>query len=138
VSDEQPAGPDYLARPEARPKPPSDVPPVSAERLVENNVAMGPDAGPRRYPSTVGGAFYLLVLAITLASLLVVALGSWRDGVTYLAGGLCFAAVVRLLLPTKDAGMLAVRSKWLDALLLCGVGVALAVLAHTIPNQPGT
>ena len=121
--------------------PPEDVPPVSAEDLVDGEHAA--DAGPdaeleeRRYPSTIGGAFYLGVLATTIVGLGVVALVDWRIGIRVIGGALILGAVVRLLLQPRDAGMLAVRSKPLDAILLAGLVVALVFLATSIPDQPG-
>ena len=44
--------------------------------------------------------------------------GNWRVGVRWFGGALVFAAVVRAVLPAKDAGMLAVRKRWWDCLLL--------------------
>ena len=41
------------------------------------------------------------------------------------------------LLPARDAGMLAVRHRLVDVVLLGGVGGLLLFLARTIPNQPG-
>ena len=90
----------------------------------------------RRYPSTAGGAFYLIALAATVVGLCVVWTGSWRAGVRWIAGALVFAALVRLVLPRRDAGMLAVRHRMVDVLMLGLVGVVLFFLASTIPNQP--
>jgi hypothetical protein len=106
------------------PEPPTDVPAESAE-----------PAG-RRYPSTIGGACYLVVLGTSAVGLWITAHGDWRLGVRWIAGSLLVAAVVRLLLPTSQAGMLAVRRRAVDATLLAVVGVALFVLSATIPNQP--
>ena len=89
----------------------------------------------RRYPSTIGGAFYLIVLAVVGFALVVVALGRWRTGIHILAGSLGAAAVLRLMLPQRDAGMLAVRNRFLDAAMLAGVGALLYFLASTIPDQ---
>ncbi len=91
----------------------------------------------RRYPSTIGGAFYLLVLVVAAVGIAIVWSGDWRLGIRCLAGGLCFAALLRLVLPARDAGMLAVRNRFFDAILLGGVGAAILFLATTIPNQPG-
>lgn len=88
----------------------------------------------RRHPSTWGGAFYLVILATTVAGLVIVSTGRWRTGVHWIAGALVAAAVLRAVLPTRDAGMLAVRSRWFDAGLLVGVGVVLWFLATSIPN----
>ena len=90
---------------------------------------------PRRYPSTIGGSVYLTVLAATVLGLVVVSLGHWRGGVHILADALLAAAAARALLRRRDSGMLAVRSRWFDVALLTAVGVALWVLASTIPAQ---
>ncbi len=116
--------------------PPESVPPIAAEDLVDGD---HPGYGPqeRRYPSTIGGAFYICVLAVTIAGLAVVSSGDWRLGIRMVGGSLIAAAVVRLLLAPQDAGMLAVRHKVLDMALLTGLGVALIFLATSIPDQPG-
>jgi hypothetical protein len=89
----------------------------------------------RRYPSTIGGAFYLVVLAMGAVGIAIVWGGDWQLGIRCLAGGLCFAALLRLVLPARDAGMLAVRNRYFDAILLAGLGAAIFFLAATIPNQ---
>ncbi len=94
---------------------------------------------PRRHPSTIGGMFYLLVLAATgLGVGIVVWSGDWRRGVTWVGGALVAAAAARLVLRNRDAGMLAVRHRLFDVFLLAAVGVILILLAATIPNQPTT
>jgi hypothetical protein len=78
------------------PEPPTDVPAESAE------------PGGRRYPSTIGGACYLVVLATSTVGLWITARGDWRLGVRWIAGSLLVAAVLRLLLPVREvAGLLA-------------------------------
>ncbi len=122
--------PDPREAPEPRPiEPPESVEPVSAEPV-------DPDE-PRRYPSTIGGAFYLLVLGVVAVALVVVALDEWRTGIRLMGGALVFAALVRLVLRSRDAGMLAVRHKVLDAVVLLALGGALVFLATSIPDQPG-
>ncbi len=99
---------------------------------------MSPGAKPRRVPSTLGGAVYLVVVAVSAVGLLVVAVGPWRRGVGLVGLALLFAALMRLVIPDHSAGMLRVRrSRWVDVLMLGGVGTALIVLASVIPNQPG-
>ena len=90
----------------------------------------------RRYPSTIGGAFYIGVLVVAAIGIGIVWSGSWRNGVRVIAGAVLFAALLRLVLPARDAGMLAVRHRILDCLLLACVGGTLIFLAATIPNQP--
>jgi hypothetical protein len=125
------AEPDHSDPPVEPPEPPESVPPVSAEPAPED-----PDE-PRRYPSTIGGAFYLLVLGVVAAALVVVALDEWRSGMRLMGGALIFAAAVRLVLRRRDAGMLAVRHKVLDAAILIVLGGSLIFLAGSIPDQPG-
>jgi hypothetical protein len=113
------------AEPEGAIEPPvDDVPPESAE----------PEG--RRYPSTLGGACYLLVLAASAAGLGLVAQGHWRDGIKVIAGALFVAAVVRGLLPASQAGMLAVRRRVVDIAILVVIGAVLWFLSTSIPNQP--
>jgi hypothetical protein len=96
-----------------------------------------PDEEPRRYPSTIGGAFYICILIATGAALVVAARNDWRVGVQILGGAVLVAALLRLILATRDAGMLAVRHRAIDVFLLTSAGLALIVLAGSIPNQPG-
>jgi hypothetical protein len=92
---------------------------------------------PRRVPSTLGGLVYLVAVAVSGVGLLVVAFGPWRRGVGVIGVALLFAALMRALLPDRDAGMLRVRRhRWVDVLMLGGVGASLIVLASVIPNQP--
>ncbi len=110
--------------PEPETSDPGDGPGVEAE-----------PAG-RRHPSTMGGVFYLLVVVASTVGLGIVARGNWRLGVKWVAASLVVSALVRLVLPVRDAGMLAVRRRSVDVALLAVVGVALWFLSSTIPNQP--
>ncbi|MEP6816619.1 MAG: DUF3017 domain-containing protein [Marmoricola sp.] len=91
---------------------------------------------PLQRPKTIGGVLYFAVVAVTAVGLLVVAFGSWRRGVTFIGAGLLLAALARALLGEYDAGMLRVRRRWFDVLVLVFVGFVLIFLAATIPNQP--
>ncbi len=90
----------------------------------------------RRYPSTIGGALYVVMLLVIGCGILVVILSSWRTGIRIFAGALVVGAGLRLALKEQDAGMFAVRSRPVDAGLYLVVGGALAVLASVIPDQP--
>ena len=119
---------------------PQSEPVPSPEEIAEELDAVAEERGrpeeERLYPSTIGGGFYLVVLALSAVGLGIVWGGDWRLGIRCLAGALCFAALLRLVLPARDAGMLAVRNRFFDAVLLGGVGAAIFFLATTIPNQP--
>ncbi len=92
----------------------------------------------RRYPSTIGGAIYLGVLVATAVGIAIVFRShDWRLGVRVVAGALAAAALLRLVLPQRDAGMLAVRHRLVDVGLLCLVGGALFFLSGSIPEQRG-
>lgn len=110
----------------------ADVP--SDESDEDGSDEDGGATEPRRYPSTLGGAFYLLILAATVVGLVIVSTGRWRTGVHWIGGALVVAAGLRVVLPSRDAGMLAVRNRWFDAVLLAGSGVALWALATSIPD----
>ena len=75
----------------------------------------------------------LVVLVVVGAGLLVVTVGHWRQGLAMIGLTLVGAAVLRLLLPVRRVGFLAVRSRPTDVVLLAGAGLALAVTALTIP-----
>lgn len=94
----------------------------------------GPDH-PRR-PQTFGGLVYLVVVAATLVGLAIAASGAWRSGVSWMGAGLVGGSAVRLVLPEQRSGMLRVRRRWSDVLLLAAAGIALLVLAVVVPDQP--
>lgn len=100
----------------------------------EQDAGADAEPEPRRYPSTVGGAFYLVILAVMVVALVIVSTGQWRTGVHWLSGALVGAAALRAVLRRRDAGMLAVRNRWFDVTLLAAVGVVLWILATSIPD----
>ena len=106
--------------------------PVEAEEDVEAPA----EEEVRRYPSTIGGAFYLSILVAAGIALVIAARSDWRLGIQVLGGAVLVAALLRLILATRDAGMLAVRNRFVDVFLLTGAGVALIVLATNIPDMP--
>jgi hypothetical protein len=119
------------------------VPDRSGPEAVDGGVAdhsesasVEEDGVRRRRPSTVGGAVYLVVLTGAGVGLGIVSQGSWRLGVKWIAASLVVAALLRLALPSREAGMLAVRRRLLDVGLLAAVGVALWFLSTSIPPQP--
>ncbi len=76
----------------------------------------------------------LLAVLVTVGlGLLIVTFDYWRRGLVLIGLALIGAAVLRLLLPVRRAGFLAVRSRPLDVVLLAGTGLALTVIALAIP-----
>lgn len=78
---------------------------------------------------------FLLVVAAALVAVVVVASGHVKRGTVALGGALLLAALLRLVLPTRDAGLLAVRSRVLDVLASGGLGAAVVVLAVIVPPR---
>jgi hypothetical protein len=64
------------------------------------------------------------------------ALGHVRLAGYLIAGGLGLAALLRLVLPTARSGGLAVRSRALDVLMMAALGLALAVVTHSLNLNP--
>lgn len=98
---------------------------------------MTPEDGADRRPQTFGGGVYLIVVATALTGLAITALGAWRPGVAWIGGGLIVGGVARLLLPERRSGMLRVRRKGSDVVMMLVAGAVLVVLAIVVPDQPG-
>ena len=75
----------------------------------------------------------LAVLVVVAIGLVAVTLGHWRSGIVVVGLALIGAAVLRVLLPVRRLGFLAVRSRPVDVVLFAGTGLALAVIVLTIP-----
>ncbi|MFL6239969.1 MAG: DUF3017 domain-containing protein [Actinomycetes bacterium] len=75
----------------------------------------------------------VLVLAACAVGLWLVWVHHPRKGLGTIALGLAAAAVLRLVLPPRDAGLLVVRNRLFDVgvlLVMAGVVVVLAVVQH--------
>jgi hypothetical protein len=76
----------------------------------------------------------LLAVLVTVGlGLVVLTFDHWRSGIVIIGLALMGAAVLRLLLPVRRVGFLAVRSRTVDVVLLAGTGLALTVIVLTIP-----
>jgi Protein of unknown function (DUF3017) len=77
----------------------------------------------------------LLAVLVTVAvGLLLVVFEHWRKGLVVVGVALIAAAVLRLLLPLRRVGFLAVRSRPVDVVLMAGSGLLLTVIALAIPG----
>ena len=78
----------------------------------------------------------LLACVVTVAAgLLLVAAERWRGGMVLMGLALVLAGVLRLLLPLRRIGFLAVRSRAIDVALTTGVGIAVVVIALATPTS---
>ena len=87
-----------------------------------------------RRPFLAGLVRQLPLLAAILVvgvGLLLVTFGQWRSGLVVIGLALVGAALLRLFLPLRRVGFLAVRSRSVDVLLMAGTGLALTVLTLT-------
>lgn len=96
------------------------------------------EEGPLKRPQTLGGVVYLAVLGASVVGLGIVSAGAWRTGLAWVGVSLLVAASTRLVLSERGAGMLRVRRKWSDVLMLTMAGVALIVLTIVVPQQSGS
>lgn len=81
----------------------------------------------------LGEAPALAVAAVGVAGVVAAAQHHWRKGLYVVAAALLLGAVLRLALPVRRVGSLAVRSKPVDVLTLLALGVGLALLAGSVP-----
>jgi hypothetical protein len=85
---------------------------------------------PQERPRGVLGEIPLALIICGVGSgLVVVALHHFRWGNLLIAGSLLVGAMFRLVLPTRRAGLLAVRARFTDVITMCVMGVGLMVLA---------
>jgi len=94
--------------------------------VADDQIAADTSEPPRRH------ALRELPLAVVLtcagAGLIVVALHHFRWGNLLVGGSLVLAALMRLVLPTRQAGLLAVRSRFTDVLTMSLLGGSLMLL----------
>ncbi len=89
-----------------------------------------------RRPFLAGLLRQLPLLAVLISvglGLLLVTFEHWRRGLVVIGLTLVLAGLLRLLLPVRRVGFLAVRSRPMDVVLMAGAGLALTVIALAIP-----
>jgi hypothetical protein len=75
----------------------------------------------------------IVVLLGVAIALTLVSLDYFRRGSVVLAGSVLLAAFLRLLLPDREAGLLVVRSRRVDVIILGVLGSLLAIFAFWVP-----
>jgi hypothetical protein len=88
--------------------------------------------GRRLAPGTVA---YVAVAVAVLVGLGLVALGAWQAGITVAGAAMAAASLARALLPERLAGLLRIRRRTSDVVLMLGFGVVLIALAIAIPTR---
>jgi hypothetical protein len=75
----------------------------------------------------------LAVLLVSGSGLVAVSLHYWRKGLYVIGAGVALGSVLRLLLPTRRVGLLAVRGRTRDVLALGVLGLSIIVVAAVVP-----
>jgi hypothetical protein len=96
-----------------------------------------PDGQPPIRGGWVGRQWPLLtVLGGGVVGILAIGFDHFRLGSLLLSISVLFAALARAVLPPRRVGLLVVRSRPFDVLVLAAMGVALLVLALIVPPAP--
>ncbi len=85
----------------------------------------------RRFVNQLPAVIVLVALATGLA---LTRPGRWETGLYVIGGAVLLAAAFRLVLPTLRVGLLAVRGRWFDTIVLAALGTAVLVLALVVPR----
>jgi hypothetical protein len=88
--------------------------------------------GPVRRP--FGELPIALVLLVAVGGLTAVTLGHWRRGMFLVGLAALVGAVLRLVLRSRDAGLLVVRGRVFDVIWLASTGVAVMILTTVVPR----
>lgn len=84
----------------------------------------------------VGSVLYAGVLVALVTGIALISADAWRVGTGVCGGAMLAAGVGRLLVPERMSGLLRVRRRTSDALLMLALGVVLVGMALLIPRQP--
>jgi hypothetical protein len=127
------APPIYVEEAPTRPEPLAGALPI-----VEGDPVVEPEQAPpvpraqrmrtalrRQWP-------YGLVLLTMCIGLLRIVLYHWREGSAWIGGALLLAAVFRIVLPPRGAGMIAVRGRAVDVLWCVGLAACILFIAYTL------
>ncbi|RSM36224.1 DUF3017 domain-containing protein [Amycolatopsis balhimycina DSM 5908] len=79
--------------------------------------------------------FAMVLLVVAVAALRIFQY-HWREGAALIGAALLLAAVLRAVLPTARAGLLAIRGKVVDIVTFTGLAAAVLYVALTIIGGP--
>ena len=88
--------------------------------------------GPVRRP--LGELPIGLVLLVAAGGLAAITLGHWRRGMFLVGLAALIGALLRLVLRSRDAGLLVVRSRVFDVLALAAMGAGVMILTTVVPG----
>lgn len=126
------SGPSSRGVQPGRPSNPGQVRFVPAS--PETSGAAGLPRPPRPWYQQIAGQWPLAITLLGVAiGVGVMATGYWRRGSTLIGLTVAGAAVLRLVLPARLVGLLEVRSRWVDTLILLAIGVGILVTAWVVP-----
>ncbi|MBK8461142.1 MAG: DUF3017 domain-containing protein [Micropruina sp.] len=92
---------------------------------------------PKNFVQQVLGQWPLAsVLSGVAVGLVIVAFGHWRTGSTLIGLSITAGGFFRLL-PQRRVGLLNVRNRLADTLVLLGIGIGIAALAWLVPPSRG-
>ncbi|MEV6620165.1 DUF3017 domain-containing protein [Amycolatopsis sp. NPDC051106] len=77
----------------------------------------------------------VVLLVVAVAALRIVQY-HWREGAALIGAALLLAGVLRAVLPTERAGLLAIRGKVVDIVTYAGLAAAVLYVALTIIGGP--
>lgn len=110
------------------------VPPIVLVTRLRHSAVASPTIGGVTGPARE--APLLVVLLVLAAGLTAVGLDYWRKGLYVVAVALLLAGALRLVLPARRAGLLVVRGRVVDVVILGVLGVLLGTLAAAVPATP--
>ncbi len=73
-------------------------------------------------------------LTVFSAGIMAVLLGQWRWGAITMAVALLLATALRMILPRHIAGLLVLRRRILDLIVMGGLGAAILIFALVVPS----
>ena len=79
---------------------------------------------------------FAVVLALVAVAGLRIGMYHWRQGAALVGGALLVAAVLRAALSDEQAGLLRIRSRFVDVLSYTGLGGLIIFVALTITGGP--
>ena len=79
---------------------------------------------------------FLTIVAVFAAVVVYLAIepGHWRRGAGVIGGALLLGGLLRLVLPARSVGMLAVRGRYWDTLYYAGLGVLILAVDISLRN----